>query len=124
MEPTPLHDILEFLTEPAWFTYAFWLLLLASVTIAVLVWQRDRQQRTAHNVAVWVLRMLVGMMWWQQTLWKIPTDFAGLKYWMEQQVEHASIGLQSAFVRDIALPHLAIFGPLVYLVELTMALTS
>jgi uncharacterized membrane protein YphA (DoxX/SURF4 family) len=123
MEPTPLHDALEFLTKPAWFTYVFWLLLLVSVTIAASVWRRDRQQRTAHNMAIWALRTLVGVMWWQQTLWKIPPDFAGLKYWMEQQVEHASIGLQSAFVRDIILPHLAIFGPLVYLVELTIGVS-
>ena len=62
-------------------------------------------------------------MWWQQTLWKIPPDFAGLRYWMEQQVAHASLALQSVLVRDIVLPHLAIFGPLVYLVELTIGVS-
>jgi uncharacterized membrane protein YphA (DoxX/SURF4 family) len=123
MEPTPLHDILAFLSIPAWFTFAYWLLLLASVVIALLVWQREQDQRTPRSVAIWGLRMLVGTMWWQQTLWKIPPDFAGLRYWMEQQVEHASLALQSAFVRDIVLPNLAVFGPLVYLVELSIAVS-
>ena len=36
---------------------------------------------------------------------------------------HASLALQSVFVRDIVLPDLAIFGPLVYLVELTIGVS-
>ena len=123
MEPTPLHDVIQFLSKPAWFTHAFWVLLLVSMAIAALTWQRDPQQRTARCLAIWALRALVGVMWWQQTLWKIPPEFAGLRYWMEQQVAHASLALQSVFVRDIVLPHLAIFGPLVYLVELTIGVS-
>jgi uncharacterized membrane protein YphA (DoxX/SURF4 family) len=123
MEPTPIHDVLQFLSKPAWFTYVFWLLLLASVAIAIAVWQRDPSQRTARHLAIWMLRVLIGSMWWQQSLWKIPPDFAGLRYWMDQQVAHAWIGLQSAFVRDIVLPHIAIFGPLVYLVEVAIGVS-
>ena len=71
----------------------FWLLRLASVTITACVWLRDPQQRTARNLAIWALRVLVGTMWWQQTLLKFPPNFAGLRYWMEQQIEHASLAL-------------------------------
>ena len=60
----------------------------------------------------------MGAMWWQQTLWKIPPNFDGLKFWMQQEADHAAIALQGALVRDIVLPNLAVFGPLVYLVEL------
>ena len=42
---------------------------------------------------------------------------------MEQEAEHASIALQGALVRDVVLPHLAVFGPLVYLVELAIAVS-
>jgi uncharacterized membrane protein YphA (DoxX/SURF4 family) len=62
-------------------------------------------------------------MWWQQTLWKIPPNFDGLKYWIGQEVEHAAIALQGALVGDIVLPNLALFGPLVYLTELIIGVS-
>jgi uncharacterized membrane protein YphA (DoxX/SURF4 family) len=123
MRPNPLHDAVQFLTKPAWFTAVFWLLLIASVTIAALAWRREPAQRTPRSLGVWGLRVLMGAMWWQQTLWKIPPDFAGLRYWMEQEAEHAAIALQGALVRDIVLPYLALFGPLVYLVELAIGVS-
>jgi uncharacterized membrane protein YphA (DoxX/SURF4 family) len=70
-----------------------------------------------------VLRVLMGVMWWQQTLWKIPPNFSGLGYWMQQEAEHAAIALQGALVGDIVLPNLALFGPLVYLVELAIGVS-
>ena len=56
-------------------------------------------------------------MWWQQSLWKIPPNFDGLRYWMQQMVEHASIPLQDQLVADVVLPNIQIFGPLVYATE-------
>jgi uncharacterized membrane protein YphA (DoxX/SURF4 family) len=123
MRPDPLHDAVQFLTKPAWFTAVFWLLLVASVAIAGLAWRRDPAQRTPRNLGIWGLRVLMGTMWWQQTLWKIPPDFAGLRYWMEQEADHAAITLQGTLVRDIVLPNLAVFGPLVYLVELAIGVS-
>jgi uncharacterized membrane protein YphA (DoxX/SURF4 family) len=123
MRPNPLNDALQFLTQPAWFTVVFWLLLLASVAIAIVAWRRQPAQRTTRNLSTWVLRVLMGTMWWQQTLWKIPPNFSGLKYWMEQEADHAAIVLQGELVRDIMLPNLTLFGPLVYLVELAIGVT-
>ncbi len=123
MRPNPLDDAVHFLTQPAWYTVVFWLLLLASLAIAVTVWRRDPAQRTARNLGIWCLRMLMGTMWWQQTLWKIPPHFDGLKYWMQQEADHAAIALQALLVRDVVLPNLAVFGPLVYLVELVIAVS-
>src|SRR4051794_5707413 len=123
MRPNPLHDAAQFLTQPAWYTPVFWLLLLASAAIAVLAWRRDPAQRTPRSLGIWSLRVLMGVMWWQQTLWKIPPHFDGLRYWMEQEAEHASIALQGALVRDIVLPNLTLFGPLVYLVELAIGVS-
>ena len=123
MRPNPLHDAAQFLTRPGWFTPVLWLLLLAGITIAGLVWRRDPAQRTPRNLGLLALRMLMGTMWWQQTLWKIPPNFDGLKFWMQQEADHAAIALQGTLVRDIVLPNLVVFGPLVYLVEVTIGVS-
>ncbi len=123
MRPNPLNDALQFLMQPAWFTVVFWLLLLASIAIAIVAWRRQPAQRTTRHLAIWGLRVLMGTMWWQQTLWKIPPNFSGLKYWMEQEADHAAIVLQGELVRMIVLPKLTLFGPLVYLVELVIGVT-
>jgi uncharacterized membrane protein YphA (DoxX/SURF4 family) len=123
MRPNPLYDAVQFLTKPGWFTPVFWLLLLASVVVAILVWRQQPEQRTARYLGVWGLRVLMGSMWWQQTLWKIPPNFGGLQYWMQQEADHAAIALQGALVRDVVLPNLGVFGPLVYLVELLIGVS-
>jgi len=123
VRPDPLHDAMQFLTQPGWFTPVFWLLLLAGLAIAVLVWRRHPAQRRARSLGICGLRMLMGAMWWQQTLWKFPPHFDGLKYWMQQEADHAAIALQGNLVRDIVLPNIAVFGPLVYLVELLIAVS-
>jgi uncharacterized membrane protein YphA (DoxX/SURF4 family) len=123
MRPNPLHDAVQFLTQANWFTAVFWLLLAASVAIAVTVWRRDPPQRTVRNLGLWGLRVLIGTMWWQQTLWKIPPNFDGLRYWIGQEAEHAAVVLQGDLVRDILLPNLAIFGPLIYLAEVAIGVS-
>jgi uncharacterized membrane protein YphA (DoxX/SURF4 family) len=123
MRPNPLDDAAHFLTQPGWFTPVFWLLLLASIAIAILVWRRQPEQRMVRNLGIWGLRVLMGSMWWQQTLWKIPPNFGGLQYWMQQEADHAAVALQGALVRDVVLPNLGLFGPLVYLVELLIGVS-
>ena len=123
MRPNPLHDVLTFLTHPGWFTPVYWLLLLASIAFAVLAWRADPAQRTPRAVALWGLRVVVGSMWWQQTLWKIPPNFDGLRYWMQQEAAHAAIVLQGDLVRDIVLPNLNVFGPLVYCIEVLVGVS-
>jgi uncharacterized membrane protein YphA (DoxX/SURF4 family) len=123
MRPNPFADAIHFLTQPGWFTPAFWLLLLGSIGIAVAVWSRDPTQRAPRNLGIWMLRLLTGAMWWQQTLWKIPPNFDGLKYWIEQEAAHAAIPLQGALVANIVLPNLWLFGPLVYAVELVIGVS-
>lgn len=111
------------MTNAGWFTWVFWALLAASAMIAAAAWRRDPEQRCVGNVASALLRVLVGGMWWQQTLWKIPPNYDGLKYWMQQQVEHATTALQSAFVSTIVLPNLGLFAPLVYAIEVSIAVS-
>ena len=123
MRPGPLQQAIEFLTKPAWTTPVYWLLLIASIAIAVTAWRRLPSQRDARHLAIWLLRLTVALMWWQGSLWKIPPNYDGLVYWMKQIVDHAVIPLHGALVRDIVLPNITLFGPAVYAVEVFVAVS-
>ena len=90
MRQNPLGDALTFLvaTDKLWFTVAFWLLLLGSAAIATLAWRADPAQRSVQHIGYGLLRVIIGIMWWQQSLWKIPPHYDwGLIHWMEVMVE-------------------------------------
>ena len=124
MRPNPLSNALSFLTTASWTTAVFWLLLLGSAAAAVVSWRGDPAQRSIRHVGNCLLRIIVGTMWWQQSLWKVPPHYDwGLIHWMQEMVEHASTQLQSDLVRDIVLPNIAIFGPLVYAIEVAIAVS-
>ncbi len=122
MRENPLGNAWSFLTDDRWLTPVFWLLLLGAAVAAVLAWRGDPTQRSVRHIGICLLRIIVGMMWWQQSLWKVPPHYDwGLIHWMEVMVEHASTQLQSNLVRDIVLPNIAVFGPLVYAIEVAIA---
>jgi uncharacterized membrane protein YphA (DoxX/SURF4 family) len=123
MRDNPLTDALAFLvdTEKFWFTVIFWLLLLGSIAAALQVWRTDPAQHSARHIGIGLLRFTVGCMWWQQSLWKIPPHYDwGLIHWMQEMIDHASTELQSVLVRDLVLPNIALFGPLVYAIEVAI----
>ncbi len=123
MRPNPLHDVGTFLTKASWLTPVFWLLLLAAAAIAFAVWRRNSASRTPRDVALALLRFLVGVMWWQQSLWKVPPNYGGLIYWMKQMVAHAAIPAQGDFVGNVLIPNIAIVGPLVYAGEVAVGVS-
>ena len=125
--PNPFSDVAVFLTTPSWTTYVFWLLLLASVVIAAAAWTRIPEQRAGRHLAAWIFRFLIGAMWWQQSLWKLPPYYTdhpeapfgdtGLAYWMRLMGQHAAIPVQADFVNNVVLPHFYWFAPVVYGLE-------
>ena len=126
MRENPIGNALAFLiaTDKLWFTVIFWVLLLGSAAIASSAWRADPAQRSLHHIGYGLMRVIVGIMWWQQSLWKIPPHWDwGLIHWMEVMVEHASTQLQSTLVRDLVLPNIATFGPLVYAIEVFIAVS-
>ena len=124
MRPNPLTDALSFLADASWPRPVFLLLLLGSAAAAFLAWRGDPAQRSIRHIGVSVLRVIIGTMWWQQSLWKVPPHYDwGLIHWMQEMVEHASTQPQSALVRDIVLPNIAVFGPLVYAIEVAIAVS-
>jgi hypothetical protein len=133
MNPNPFDDVVGFLTQPGWPAHVFWLLLLASVAIAAYAFVTIPEQRRFGHVANWIFRLLIGAMWWQQSLWKLPPYYTdhpeqpfgetGLAYWMGLMGKHAAIPLQADFVNNIVLPHFYWFAPIVYGLEVLTALS-
>jgi uncharacterized membrane protein YphA (DoxX/SURF4 family) len=124
MRQDPFTDVLHFLADTGFPKPAFWLLLVGAAVVAFLAWRSDPAQRSIPHAGRGILRVLVGTMWWQQSLWKVPPHYDwGLIHWMEEMVQHAAIPLQSDLVRDLVLPNIAFFGPLVYAIEVAIAVS-
>ena len=106
------------------FVVLYWLLLLGSVWIAFTAWGRDPAQRRMAAVWTWGFRVLMGSMWFQGCLWKLPLPVSGgMQYWTGQMAEHAAFPFYAAIVTDWLLPHMAVLDPLVFVVELGMAIS-
>ena len=133
MNPNPISDVVAFLLQPAWTTAIFWLLVLASIIVAVYAFAAIPSQRRARYICDWAFRFLIGAMWWQQTLWKLPPAYTdhpeqpfgetGLAYWMGVMGKSAAIPLQADFVNNIVLPHFYLFAPIVYGLEVLTAVS-
>jgi uncharacterized membrane protein YphA (DoxX/SURF4 family) len=123
MRPNPLTDVIAFLTKAGSLTEIYWALLAGSILIALAAWDRNASQPHWRQLGIWLARLLIGSMWWQQSLWKVPPNYDGLLYWMKQEVDHAAIVLQSQLIGSIVIPHIDIFGPLVYAIEVSIGVS-
>jgi uncharacterized membrane protein YphA (DoxX/SURF4 family) len=120
----PFRDAIVFLTHGAgWTTSAYWFLLVASVLVALINWRGDSQQRSAGHVWNWVIRVSMGIMWWSQTLWKLPPTYGGLRFWIDQIVKGAAFPAHAEFVRSVVLPHFTFFAFQVYVSEVLIAVS-
>jgi hypothetical protein len=100
----------------------FWALLLGSIAVALRNWQEDSSQRSGRHLGIWLVRVLIGCMWFQGMLWKLPLPVSdGLQYWTEQESAHAAFEFHRTFLKDVVLPNMTIFGPIVFLAELVFA---
>jgi len=133
MNPNPWNDVAQFMLQPGFTTVVFWVLVLGSIGIALYVWRTVPEQRRAANIGDWAFRFLIGAMWWQQTLWKLPPYYTdhpesafgetGLAYWMTVEGKSAAIPYQADFVNHVVLPHFYLFAPFVYGAELLTAIS-
>jgi uncharacterized membrane protein YphA (DoxX/SURF4 family) len=100
----------------------FWMLLIAGLAIALQNWREDSEQRSGRHVGIWLVRVLIGCMWFQGMLWKLPLPASdGLQYWTEQESTSAAFEFHRTFMKDFVLPHMTLFGPLVFIAELVFA---
>ena len=100
----------------------FYLLALAFIVIAIDNLRADPMQRTAQHLGMAVVRFLVGCMWFEGMLWKLPfSPDNGLHYWMEQMAGRAAFEIHREFIANVMLPHFALINPFIFLAELAFA---
>ncbi len=130
----PLSDAVLFLTGQtndymalgAWrflILAIFYALLGCSLILAVGNWREDPAERTGRNVAIWAIRVLIGCMWFEGMLWKLPLFSVdnGLHYWMEQMAGRAAFAVHRDLVANLLLPAFVLVNPLIFLAELGFA---
>ena len=135
MPQNPFTDVWKFLTGAtndylnlgAWrylLVVLFLLLIAASVMIAVRNWREDPAQRTGTHLGTWFVRVLIGCMWFEAMLWKLPLPVGGgLAYWTEQMGQRAAFKIHREFVTGFLIPNLHLFGPFVFLAELAFTVS-
>lgn len=133
MRTDPIENMLEFLTGMSSFHVQagaqgyvmvplFYILLIASVVIAWRTWQRDPTQRTIENLVTWFFRTMIGIMWFEGSVWKLPLpESGGFAYWVDQMAAHAAFGIHRWAAAEIYKPILPVLNPAVFLTELAMA---
>ena len=61
-----------------WLLTALYLvLLIASLAIAYTSWRQDASQRTRRHLATCFMRVMIGTMWYQGSIWKLPPPVVG-----------------------------------------------
>src|SRR5580698_10032360 len=113
----PITDFLNFLIADtgdynnlgAWkylILLIFYVLMVGSLWLFVINWRDDSSQRDGTNLWLWVMRVFIGCMWFQGTLWKLPFGHNyGLYYWTEQMAGRAAFAAHRDFVTNVILPN-------------------
>lgn len=75
-------------------------------------------------------RIIIGVLWFQQLLWKLPPDFGctpagdqGLCDWLNREIQNPAIPVYADLVRNVVQPNLGILGWLVWLAEAGIAVS-
>lgn len=91
----------------------------------------ERQDRVAARwlttvAPLWPLalaRILYGVLWWQQSKWKVPSDDfgrrsgGGLWYWVQQEIQHPTVGAYKDFLVNVMIPNWTFFGWMTLITE-------
>jgi len=102
----------------------FALLLAAGILIAFGNFLTSKDQRTPSNLTIAVCRFLIGSMWFQGCLWKLPLPVSnGLAEWTGNMKDGAAFEFHRLLVENVYLPYLYLIGPLVFLAELAFAIS-
>ena len=100
----------------------FLALLAGSIWIAWRNWQSDPGQRNGAHLATWFMRLMIGCMWFQGSLWKLPLPVSGgFKYWTDEVTRYAAFDVHKWIATNIFVPLLPLINPLVFLTEFSLA---
>lgn len=100
----------------------FYILLAASIWIARKNWLEDPQQRTMEHLATWFMRVMIGVMWFEGSVWKLPLPISdGFSFWVDELGKHAAFGWHQWLAMNVYKPMLFLINPLVFLTELSLA---
>jgi hypothetical protein len=103
-------------------TLLFAALIVASVFIARRNWRQDPAQRTRTHIAIWFMRFMIGCMWYQGSLWKLPLPVSGgFAGWTQSLANNAAFEIHRWIARTVFVPLLPVINPLVYVTELSLA---
>jgi uncharacterized membrane protein YphA (DoxX/SURF4 family) len=95
----------------------------------------DRQSRVGWLTVMaplWPLglaRILYGLLWWQQSKWKVPSDDFGRKsggglwYWVHQEIQFPTLNAYKDFLVNVMIPHWTFFGWMTLITETFIAVT-
>lgn len=81
---------------------------------------------------IWPLglaRLLYGVLWWQQSGWKVPSDDFGRKsggglwYWVHQEIQYPTVLAYRDFLMNVMIPHWTFFGWMTLVTETFIAVT-
>src|SRR5581483_1054892 len=86
----------------------------------------------AATAPLWPLglaRIVYGVLWWQQSRWKVPGDDfgrisgGGLWYWTQQEIQYPTVPAYKQFLLSVVLPHWTFFGWLTLATETFIGVT-
>lgn len=80
----------------------------------------------ATSISAFLIRITVALLWMDNLSWKVPPDFgskdrSGLYHFTSLAVEHPVLAPYTSVVQNVVLPHFAIFGWAVFLLEICLA---
>ncbi len=94
--------------------------------------QTDRPGWFAAVAPLWPLglaRILYGVLWWQQSKWKVPSDDFGRKsggglwYWVQQEIQHPTVNAYKDFLVNVMIPNWTFFGWMSLITETFIGVT-
>jgi len=105
-------------------TILFLVLVASSIWAAAKSWRRDPRQRTKEHLATWFMRVMLGVMFYQGSIWKLPFPVAGgFEAALRPIAEYAAFDFHRWLAKNVFLPMLPVLDPLVYFTELSLAVS-
>ena len=73
--------------------------------------------------ALAIVRLLVGLLWFQQLFWKLPPSFAGLHRYLVEEGQYTFLPGYGYIIQHVFLPNFILLGAITWTAELLVALS-